>query len=121
MIWKEVGKRIKNLRCDRRLTQAQFGKLVGISSQYAGRIEKGQKLSAELIAVICRELRISADYIIFGIANPFTNIDLLQELSPEQINLGFDILKRLAELINTENGNELLIKELMQQQCASPH
>lgn len=117
MFWEEVGKRIKKLRCERMLTQAQFGKLIGKSSQYVGRMENGQKLSVELIAAICKKTGVTMDYIVFGIVDPLTNIDLLKELSPEQIDIGFDILKRLAELINTENGNELLIKELMWRQC----
>ena len=116
MIWEEVGKRIKTLRCERKLTQVQFGKLVGISSQYVGRIERGQKLSGDLIAIICKEIGVSADYIIFGVVDPLSNIALLSELSSEQIEIGFSILKRLAELINTENGNELLIKEVMRRQ-----
>lgn len=116
MIWEDVGKRIKNLRCERKLTQAQFGKLIDKSSQYVGRMECGQKLSVELIAVICRETGVTTDYIIFGIADPLANIELLSDLSPEQIDIGFDILKSLAELINTNNGNELLIKQLMRRQ-----
>jgi len=116
MTWDQVGIRIGTLRRERNLTRAQFGKLVGISGQYVGRIEKGQKLSVELIAAICKAMGVSTDYIILGIADPLNHIDLLKDLSSEQIELGFDILKRLAELINTENGNELLLKEIMRRQ-----
>jgi len=116
MMWEEVGERIENLRLDRRLTQAQFGNMVGVSSQHVGKIEKGlNKLSVDLIAVICRETGVSADYILFGISDPLSDIALINELSHEQIEIGFSIIKRLAEFINTENGNELLIKEIMQQ------
>ncbi len=113
----EVGKRIRNLRKDKKMTQAQFGKLLGISSQYVGKIEKGlSRLPIDLIAVICKETAVSADYIIFGIKDPLGNIDLLQDLSPMQIEIGMDILKKIAELINMENGNEILIKEILRQQ-----
>ena len=116
-MWKEVGKRIETLRRNRELTRTQFGKLIGISSQYVGRIERGlHKVSVELIALICKETGVSTDYIILGSVNPLTNINLLSELSKDQIEIGFDILKRLAEFINTENGNELLVKEVMRQQ-----
>lgn len=117
MVWEEVGKRIENLRHDRKLTQAQLGSLVGVSGQYVGKIEKGlNKLPVELIVAIYKETGVSADYILFGVSDPLNNIASLTELSPEQIEICFDILKRLAEFINTENGNEVLIKELMRQQ-----
>jgi len=41
MVWEEIGKRIKTLRNDRKLTQEQFEKLIGRSAQYVGRIERG--------------------------------------------------------------------------------
>lgn len=115
-MWEEIGKRISTLRRERKLTQEQFGKLLGISRQYVGKIEGGQKLSVDLICVICKKIRVSADYIIFGIVDPLNNIDLLIELSSEQINIGFEILKKIAQFINTDNGNEVLIKEIARQQ-----
>ena len=116
MVWEEVGRRIENLRHDRKLTQAQLGRIVGVSGQYVGKIEKGlNKPSVELIDAICRATGVSIDYILFGVSNPYNNVALLMELSPEQLEIGFDILKRLAEFINTENGNEILIKEIMWQ------
>ena len=116
MTWQEIGKRIKNLRSDRKLTQEQFGKLIGKSSQYVGRMERGRKLSVELIAAICKKTGVTTDYIIHGAAIPATDMELLKDLSPEQIEISLDILKRLVDLINTENGNELLMKELMRRQ-----
>jgi transcriptional regulator with XRE-family HTH domain len=119
VIWEEVGKRIRILRHDSMMTQEQFGQLIGISGQYVGRIERGKrKLSVDLIAVICAKMRVTSDYLMFGIVNPWDNIISLSELSQEQINICFDILKRLVKLINTEDGNELLLKELMRQQQA---
>lgn len=115
----EVGKRISDLRRDKKLTQAQLGKLLGISRQSVGKIEKGQKSPGDLIPVMCRKIGVSADYIYFGIANPLADIELLTDLSSEQIEMGFDILKKLAEMINTTNGNEALIKEVMKQQRLS--
>ena len=81
MIWEEVGKRIGNLRRERKLTQAQFGRFLGISRQYVGKIERGQRLSVELIASICRETGVTTDYIIFGVADPLANLDLLKDLT----------------------------------------
>jgi len=116
MVWEEIGKRIKTLRNDRKLTQKQFGKLIGRSAQYVGRIERGQKVSVDLVAAICEETGVTTDYIILGITDPLANMDFLDDFSPEQIELCLDIIKRVTELIKTPGGNELLIKELMPRQ-----
>jgi len=116
MVWDEISERIKALRTERNLTQEQFGTLIGKSAQYIGRIEKGQKASVDLIATICQETGVSTDYIILGIENPLTNMDFLNDFSPEQIELSLDIIKKVTELIRTPNGNNLLIKELMRRQ-----
>lgn len=118
MIWTEVGARIANLRLSKGLTQRQFAELIGVSRQYVGKIENGERVSAELISTICKSLLVSTDYIMWGTALSVYDNDLLCELSSEQIEIGFDILKRLAEFINTEQGNEILIKEMMRASIA---
>ena len=116
MVWKEIGERIKTLRNERNMTQEQFGELIGRSSQYIGRIEKGQKASVELIAAICKETGITMDYLVLGIENPAADMAILDGFSPEQIEISLDIIKKVTELIRTPNGNNLLIKELMRRQ-----
>ena len=116
MVWEEIGERIKALRNARNMTQERFGKLIGKSAQYVGRIEKGQKVSVELIAEICKLTAISTDYIILGIENPTADMAILDGFSPEQIEISLDIIKKVTELIRTPNGNNLLIKELMRRQ-----
>ena len=119
MIWDEIGLRIKNLRHNKKLTQAQFGKLINISRQNVSKIERGQKLSVEQIDALCKKTGVSIEYILYGINDISTNIDFFDELSPLQIDIGLDILKRLAELIKSPNGNKLLINELMRQKYPS--
>ena len=114
MIWEPVGKRIKNLRQKQELSRGQFGKMVGISGQHLGLVEKGSRgLSVESIVKLCATTGISADYLLFGadiIEDPA--MDMLSELSDEQIGLVLEIIKRVALFVNTEDGNEALIKEL---------
>ena len=119
-MWEEVGARIEQLRRDRKLTRAQFGELIGKSGQYVGKIEKGShRITVDVISIICKTTGVSSDYIIFGIAHPIGNVAELNELSPAQIEAGFDILKRLAQMINAEYGNESLIQEIMRRRCSS--
>ena len=116
-MWKEVGERIGTLRRERKLTMAQLGKMIGVSGQYVGKIERGaHRLRVDLIANICKSTGVSADYIIFGITDHSATVAVLGELSPTQIEIGFDILKRLAQMINTEYGNEVLIQEILRRQ-----
>lgn len=119
MIWDEIGQRVKTLRHHKKLTQEQFGKLINISRQNVSKIERGQRLSVEQIDAICKKTGVTIEYILYGIAVPSTNLDFLDELSPLQIDISLDILKRLAELIKTPTGNKLLINELMRRKYPS--
>jgi len=119
MIWEDIGKRIKTLRYEKKLTQKQFGDLLGISRQYIGKIENGHTLSVEQIAAICKKTGVTMDYIVFGIVDPLNNVDFLNDFSKDQIDISLDILKKVAHLVKTKNGNELLIKELKRRQQLS--
>lgn len=118
MTREKVGKRIAELRHDKKLTQAQFGDLLGISRMAVSKIERGLKSPGDLIPVICRKLDVSADYIYFG-ADPVADIAFLNEFSPAELDTGLDILKRLAVMISDANGNDLLMKEIMRRQRVS--
>jgi len=120
MLWEKVGERIGKLRKERNLSKSQFGKMIGISGQYVGKIEKGiNSISVDLIAKICDATSVSADYIIFGIIDTTPDIDeiaSLHSLSNEQIQIALDIIKKVAQFINTSGGNDVLIQEVFAQQ-----
>ena len=57
--------RLRNLREDRDLTQAQVGKLIQKSQQGYNHIEAGRaELKIEDLAVLCKFYNVSADYLI---------------------------------------------------------
>ena len=114
-MWVQVGVRIAKLRTEQNLSKAKFGKLLGVTGQCVGRIEKGGSMSAELIVSICQTMNISADYILLGNTDPATVAVSLNGLTHEQIEIAFDILKRVAQMVNTEDGNEALIQEVLRQ------
>jgi transcriptional regulator with XRE-family HTH domain len=118
-MWEQVGDRVKRLRTERKLSKAQFGEIIGVSGQYVGMIEKGASISAESIVNICREIGVSADYLLFGNIDPATIAFQLKGLTNEQIEIALDILKRMAQMVNSEDGNEALIQEILRQQNAS--
>jgi len=120
MIWEEAGARIKKLRLDRKMTQAQFGKLLGISRQHMSKIENGNILSVrqvEHIAAICEKTGVTLDYIVLGIVDPLADANFLDDLTAEQIDISLDVLKKVAALVKTKSGNDLLIKEIMRRQA----
>jgi len=120
MLWENVGKRVGKLRKERNLSKAQFGKMIGISGQYVGMIEKGRNsISVKLIVKICDATGVSADYILFGSIDSNQDIAAsasLHGLSNEQIEIALDIIKKVAQFINTDGGNEALIREVATQQ-----
>lgn len=61
--------RLKNIREDRDLTQAQIGKLLNKSQQGYNHIEAGRaELKIDDLVTLCRFYNLSADYII-GLTN----------------------------------------------------
>lgn len=99
---KEIGERIKNIRENMSMTKEEFAKQIGISGQYLGLIEHGKNyLSIEKLKVLCNFTNLSADYILFGRdKNIITDTKkILSEFSEEQIEVGCDMLKKLALFI----------------------
>jgi transcriptional regulator with XRE-family HTH domain len=113
MFWENVGKRVGNLRNERKLSQAAFGKMLGISGQCVGKIERGKiNVSAKIIVKICDVTEASADYILFGIIEPNHITEALCGLSKEQIKITLEIIKNVAGFIRTDGGNEALIQKI---------
>ena len=120
MLWENVGERIGKLRKERNLSKSEFGKIIGISGQYVGMVEKGaNSISAKLIVKICNATGVSADYILFGVIDSEQDVAAavsLYGLSSEQFQIALDIIKKVAQFINTDGGNETLIQEVYAQQ-----
>ncbi len=61
----ETGKRIKEIRTERKLSQTQFGKILEVSQDTVSLWENGKSLPpAEIVIFIARKYGISADYIL---------------------------------------------------------
>ena len=116
MVWTQIGARIASIRKERNLTRTQFGKIVGVSARYIGMIENGENgLSVDLMTKICHFADVTSDYILFGTVGLVQDkavLRTLNGLSPEQIQIALDIIKKVAQFVNTEDGNEVLIREI---------
>lgn len=101
----EIGKRIKEIRENMNMTKEGFAKLIGISGQYLGSIERGKNyLSIEKLKILCDITNLSADYILFGkdITKTHTTKEALSEFTDEQLEIGCDTLKKLALFIKNQ-------------------
>ena len=71
-------------------------------------------IGGDIIPIICEKTGVSSDFLYFGTET--FDIGILNDFTPAQIEMGLDVLKRLAEIVYTADGNELLIKEAMRRQ-----
>ncbi len=62
---KEIGKRIKELRTENKLSQQQFGELLSVSQDTISLWENGKSLpTTENLLVIAKKFNVSTDYIL---------------------------------------------------------
>ena len=98
----DIGKRIQNIRENMGMTKEEFAKLLGITGQYLGMVERGKcYLSIEKLKILCDISHMSADYILFGKDDnlPNNTKKILSEFNDEQLQAGLDALKKLAILL----------------------
>ena len=82
----DFGKRVKQARMDKHLTQPQLAELLGIEWQQISRIERGfSGCSNELLVPLSEELDVSTDYLLKGVESD-------SELLRRQISLLMDQL-----------------------------
>lgn len=65
MNFESAGKKIRQARRMKDITQASLGKAIGISAAYVGHIERGTRVpSVSTLYSICKKLDISMDYVV---------------------------------------------------------
>lgn len=102
----EIGKRITEIRKSMNMNKEQFARLIGMSGQYLGTVEKGVNgLSLDKLVTICKKADISADYILFGKQN--INNNVFSTLKNEQILHALNILEEVALFIKNDNKNNI--------------
>lgn len=67
MNYREIGQRVRALRKQRHITQAEMAEQLEISTSFLGHIERGTRiLSLETLAKIAKLFVVPVDYLIFG-------------------------------------------------------
>ncbi|MDY4085372.1 MAG: helix-turn-helix transcriptional regulator [Ruminococcus bromii] len=100
-----LGKRIKEKRISKKLTQEQLGEMCELSAAHIGHIERGTRiLSVDVLFKIAQVLNVSVDYLLFDSVendNIFNSIaTLLKDNDKNKINRFLNIVRVLAENIN---------------------
>ena len=100
----EIGQRIRQLRTVNDFTQAEFAELTDISVNFLSEIENGKKgLSQDTLAKICKQLNVSADYILFGCKQKSASlVDLANTLTIEELETTIRYLESLIEMKKME-------------------
>lgn len=64
---KAVGKRIRRLRLQYDLSQAEFAESIDVSTNFVSELENGRKgMSTETLCTLSRQYHLTTDYILFG-------------------------------------------------------
>ena len=111
----KIGNRIAQLRRNNNMTQEQFAQMLGVSISTVSKIERGKQLPGNLVLLICQKIGVSSDYIFFGRSEALNNIELFYDYDPVELQILLDCLKRLMEVIDTSDGNDVIMKEIMRQ------
>ena len=98
--YKIIGERLKKARIDRKMTQIELAKKIGVSVAFLSRIERGRsELNLKRLGQICKELVVSEGYILNGTyegTNSYLDNDfkeLLNKTTVEQKKMIYEMLK----------------------------
>lgn len=92
-----IGKRIKEIRSKRSITQTKLAEMLNFSDKnHISNIERGYSgISVPKLMDLCKILNIDADYILFGVSKNNVETTLhkyLQQLTNEQVAYLMDII-----------------------------
>ena len=90
-----LGKRIKEKRISKKLTQEQLGEICELSAAHIGHIERGTRiLSVDVLFRIAQTLGVSMDYLLF---DSVENDNILSNIAPILKNTDKD---KVANFLN---------------------
>lgn len=95
-----IGKRIKEARKEKHLTQEQLSEKMGVSIAYLSKVETGKlHINLERLSQICNILDVTEGKILNGVSNQSEKYlhsefyDLLKKCSSEEQKLAYEILQ----------------------------
>lgn len=104
---KEIGGRIKKIRCEMDMTKDSLAKALGITGQFLGVVESGRSaMSYENLKKLCDMSGYTADYILYGRDAHllYDTGDLLQEFSERELQDACELIKKMAAIIRYKHN-----------------
>jgi transcriptional regulator with XRE-family HTH domain len=100
-----LGRRLIDVRLERRLSQTKFAKFIDVSQSYLGAIETGKrKPSFNFIVSVLNATKISSDWLLTGEGPMYPSIKKekqeIKEINEERAAYGGDKLLGLEDVIN---------------------
>lgn len=106
----EIGHRVRECRLQAGYTQAQCAEIMDISVNFLSEIETGKKgMSQETIYKFCKQLQISADYLLFGSQPqelPQDLVQLVNSLSDKELSALAEYIVALQKLQKLQTNKE---------------
>lgn len=110
-----IGRRIKNLRLERGMTQEQLADIIDISVAFLSRVERGYaQINLKRLTQIAEILNVSPGYLLTGSnknSKYYLREDfsiLLDKCTPQQQKLIYEILEIVLKIdIEDENDNRI--------------
>jgi transcriptional regulator with XRE-family HTH domain len=100
--YKEVGKRIRNARTEKKITQEKFAEMLGVSTGYISQVESGQKcFNLKRLKESENILEKPTSYFIDGTEKESNNylideiVEMLRNLDEEKVKMIKDIVKSM--------------------------
>ena len=98
-----LGKRIRKVRNQKKLTQEQLAEMCELSTAHIGHIERGTRaLSIESLITISKVLEVSTDYLLLDVANEYDKnlsdiLKAVDKIKKDKYEKLYSIMKILAE------------------------
>ena len=106
---KEVGNRLRDIRCGMNLTQEQFAEMLDISTQLYKKMESGENnISLSTLQKMKMKLNFSTDYLLFGEKEEFVEV-WNRTLALHDMEKELLLLKLFCEV--SLNGNHIESKD----------
>lgn len=104
-LYVEMGKRLRIIRIEENYTQEQFAEILGMSTAYYSKVERGiHGLSLKKLVEVYEKLNVDINYLLTGARNSALSVDTFIKECPK--NKRYDLEQLLKYALNLAKNNE---------------
>ena len=99
-----IGRNVRRYRLKKKLRQEDLAELAGLSINYVGAVERGEKIpSLETLVVLINALEVSADMVLADVVSVGYTVkdsllaEKLDKLDPEDIRKIYDVIDTMVK------------------------